>query len=43
MKEVLFPYGKSKLSCTFQENELAGVLTSFIDDYVPEGNETELI
>lgn len=43
MKEVLFPYGKSKLSYVFQEDELAGVLTSSIHDYVPEGNEMELI
>lgn len=41
-KEILFPYGKEKLSYTFGE-ELAGVLTSSIEEYTPEANETELV
>lgn len=33
MKEVLFPYGKTKLSYTFEDDELAGVLESSINEY----------
>jgi hypothetical protein len=35
MKEILFPYGKTKLAYTFGE-ELAGVLTTELEHYVPE-------
>ena len=35
MKQLAFPYGKSKLTCNFAEQELAGVLTSALDEYVP--------
>ncbi len=42
MKTIEFPYGKEKLSHTFGE-ELIGVLTSSIEEYVPECGEIELI
>ena len=32
MKEVLFPYGKTKLSYKFEDDELAGVITSSIEE-----------
>lgn len=43
MKEILFPYGKGKISHVFQESELAGILTSSIHDYLPAADEAELI
>lgn len=43
MKEVLFPYGKRKLSYGFKENELVGVMTSSIEEYIPTASETELV
>ncbi len=43
MKEIIFPYGKSKLSCQFEDQELIGVLTSSIEDYVPKSSPEELI
>lgn len=43
MQEVLFSYGKTKLSHAFQEGELVGVLTSSIEEYVPTQNQIELI
>lgn len=42
MKEVLFPYGKTKLAYTFGE-ELGGVLTTELEDYVPKGSPAELV
>ena len=42
MKEILFPYGKTKLAYTFGE-ELAGVLTTELEDYVPKGSPAELV
>lgn len=42
MKTIEFPYGKEKLSYTFGD-ELVGVLTSSIEEYVPEKGETELV
>ena len=36
MKEILFPYGKEKLNHKFDSKELAGVLTSSIEEYEPE-------
>ena len=42
MKEVLFPYGKTKLAYTFGE-ELMGVLTTELEDYVPKGSPAELV
>ena len=43
MQEVLFSYGKTKLSHSFQEGELVGVLTSSIEEYVPNQTQIELI
>lgn len=42
MKEILFPYGKTKLAYTFGE-ELAGVLTTELEHYVPEAGSAELV
>lgn len=43
MKEVLFPYGKEKLSYRFEDKELLAVLESSINQYVPEHSAVELI
>ena len=43
MKEVLFPYGKEKVSYKFDEEELIGVLTSSIEEYKPTMDEAELV
>ncbi len=43
MKEVLFPYGKEKISYKFEEEQLLGVLTSSIEEYDPEMSESELV
>ena len=43
MKEILFPYGKTKLSYTFEEKELAGVLTTELENYVPRGTPAQLV
>ncbi|MBE7022780.1 MAG: nickel-dependent lactate racemase [Ruminococcaceae bacterium] len=43
MKEVLFPYGKEKLSHKFESEELVGVLTSSIEEYKPEFDEITLV
>ena len=43
MKEVLFPYGKDKLRYQFQEQALAGVLTSSIEEYKPAVSGEELV
>ena len=42
-KEISFPYGKEKLKYTFDDKELAGVLTSSIEDYTPEADEVTLV
>ena len=42
-KEILFPYGKEKLSYMFDEKELSGILTSSIEEYKPEFDETTLV
>jgi len=42
-KEILFPYGKEKLSYEFDENELSGVLTSSIEEYKPADDEITLV
>ena len=42
-KEILFPYGKEKLSYKFEEKELAGVLTSSIEAYEPDADEITLV
>ncbi len=43
MKEVLFPYGKEKLSYRFKDEELADSLESSINNYLPGLDESELI
>lgn len=43
MIEVCFPYGKNKIVHTFSKKEVAGVLTSSIEDYIPSYNGQELI
>ena len=43
MKHIEFPYGKTKLVHSFDEDTLAGVLTSFIGEYKPTGTPTELV
>ncbi|MBQ7108942.1 MAG: nickel-dependent lactate racemase [Clostridia bacterium] len=43
MKNVVFPYGKEKISYSFDESELAGILTSEIENYKPAGGECELV
>ncbi len=43
MREILFPYGKTSLSHTFSDNELAGVLTSSIEEYEAEKDGVSLV
>jgi len=43
MTEVEFPYGKTKLRYAFDDQELAGVLTSSIEGYQAEAGEEELV
>ena len=43
MKEILFPYGKTKLSYSFDDSELKAVLTSSIEEYTPGKTGTELV
>ncbi len=42
MRTIEFPYGKEKVSYTFGD-ELVGILTSSIEEYVPECGEIELV
>ena len=42
-KKILFPYGKEKLSYEFDAKELSGILTSSIEEYEPELDETTLV
>lgn len=42
-REIVFPYGKTQLKHSFDEKELSGVLTSSIEEYVPEKDENELV
>ena len=42
MTKVVFPYGKEKVEHTFGD-ELVGVLTSSIEEYVPTAGEVELV
>ncbi len=42
-REILFPYGKKKLSYRFAPEELLGVLTSSIEEYKPELDGEELV
>lgn len=43
MTEVKFPYGKNKLSYSFDEGRLSGVLEPSIASYIPEADGGELI
>lgn len=43
MTKILFPYGKSKIEYEFDDSELIGVLTSSIEEYVPEASELALV
>ena len=43
MKKISFPYGKGSMEYAFDENELSGVLTSSIEEYMPEADEEELV
>ena len=43
MRHLEFPYGKGKLTHTFEENELAAVLTSAIEEYTPNGTPEQLV
>lgn len=43
MTQIRFPYGKTKLTHTFDDGTLAGVLTSAMDEYEPEYSPAELI
>lgn len=43
MREISFPYGKSKMKYSFTDEELSGVLVSSIENYVPEKSEEELV
>lgn len=42
-KKILFPYGKENLSYEFETEELAGVLTSSIEEYKPDSDEVSLV
>lgn len=41
--EICFPYGKEKIKYEFNSDELLGVLTSSIEEYIPEDSEEKLI
>ncbi|MBQ4159862.1 MAG: nickel-dependent lactate racemase [Clostridia bacterium] len=43
MTNITFPYGKEKLTYTFNEAALKGVLTSSIETYVPKADENTLV
>jgi len=43
MQTIRFPYGKEKISYTFREEDLAGVLTSAMREYHPAYSQQELI
>lgn len=43
MKEILFPYGKEKRAYTFEDEMLAGVLTSDIGEYKPACSQEQLV
>lgn len=43
MQHLEFPYGKGKLTHAFEKNELAAVLTSAIEEYVPNASPEELV
>ena len=43
MKNISFPYGQTHLDYEFRDEELAGVLTSSIEEYIPEFDGKELV
>lgn len=43
MKEIRFPYGKTTITHSFDENILQAVLTSSIEEYVPEADQFTLV
>ena len=43
MKKIFFPYGKGHLEYTFDDGELSAVLTSSIEEYIPEADADELV
>ncbi|MBE6872126.1 MAG: nickel-dependent lactate racemase, partial [Ruminococcaceae bacterium] len=43
MRKLLFPYGKNQVEYKFNENELVGVLTSSIEEYIPEDEGKALV
>lgn len=43
MTEILFPYGKEKISHSFSDSELKAVLTSGIEEYKPAFSQEELV
>ena len=43
MKTLQFPYGKEKMSYTFEDSELSAVLTSQIHHYKPGKSGAELV
>lgn len=43
MKNVVFPYGKEKVSYNFDKTELCDVLVSRIEEYKPLANQDELV
>lgn len=43
MREVLFPYGKEKLSYSFDARELVGVLEPSLSEYIPDADGAELV
>jgi len=43
MKTVAFPYGKERICYDFRNEELVGVLTSRVEEYVPLAGEKELV
>ena len=42
-KKISFPYGQTHLDYEFRDEELAGVLTSSIEEYIPEFDGKELV
>ena len=43
MKKISFPYGQTHLDYEFKDQELVGVLTSSIEEYIPEADGKELV
>lgn len=43
MKTVVFPFGKEKISHSFSDGELIGVMTSSIEEYSAQKSEVELV